>query len=198
MDEERVGGGADVAAATEELLERGKQRAHHAPGRIRRASPPRRSSSRGRPAPCAMRRRYLYGAELVVAQHASVSRRMSAAAEQRVPRLLEAVPRALAPTQTLETPTAASLPKSACEPSQLVQRTVGAAGPTGTSARSVCVTAFDERRAAERRDAALERVVHAHRSENEVRRVEVAAQAPARDPRCRRRRDARRAPRRSP
>src|SRR5207302_8054993 len=40
------------------------------------------------------------------------------------------------------------------------------------------VAAVDEGRARERGDAAFERVVHAHRGENEVRHLEVAAESP--------------------
>ena len=90
VDEEGVGGGADVPAPGEELLERASRELRCARGRTRRASRPRRSSSRGRPD----RARSGAGTCTRRARRSSSRRcrgRITAVSEERMPRLLESV-----------------------------------------------------------------------------------------------------------
>src|SRR3954447_22701464 len=175
MDEEGLRGAADVAAAAEELLERGEQRAgalpvvvgelrHGVDGGIPRARIERDPEE------------VLVRAELLVAHDPTVAAHHGLA-EERVPRLLEAVSKRFgADADARDADRRGSARVCVCA-IELVQRRGGVAGCHRQQRAEGLVARVENRAADERADRFLEPVGDPDCGDDDVRLVEVAAEA---------------------
>jgi len=147
VDEQRVGRGTDVPAATEELLQRGEQRRTSVAvvvGELRDRVDRRVAGSRLH----GDAQQVLVGAELVVGDHAPVALHECRPGEG-VTSLLEPVAERLHADTSARNADRRVAPEVRVDASQFVQQSVRAGGADGDERPQRLVTAIDERRARE-------------------------------------------------